>query len=215
MAYRRTAISTFPRAVLAMSVISLTFLLAARLFRGVYSPTAPAVPSLRSLVPSGFLIGSRRMTILLRLVRSKVPGVLNGHTILSPKLLVASSFVSEGTDSSKMSSSSFFSNPGGRSGFSLHDLQYDGLPIDPVDVPSLPRRGCYLKSRFLMPLLPSVFARRLLPNVRPFEVPCTASSLTCPWRQCPLLGAGMAQRDMPLRAATNFFRDPPSPWVRF
>jgi hypothetical protein len=55
MAYRRTAISSLLRPVFVTSVIGLTFLPVDR-FYGVYSPTVPAAPSLRPLVPSGYLI---------------------------------------------------------------------------------------------------------------------------------------------------------------
>jgi hypothetical protein len=46
-----------------------------------------------------------------------------------------------------------------------------------VDVLSLPRRSHSFKTQFLMPLLHSIFARRLFPNVHPFRVSCTTLSL--------------------------------------
>jgi hypothetical protein len=54
MAHRRTAISSFPKAVLETSVIGLAFLLRGS-FSGDYSPTAPAALSLRPLVPTSSL----------------------------------------------------------------------------------------------------------------------------------------------------------------
>jgi hypothetical protein len=53
MAYRRTAISSFPRAVLVTSVLGLTSLRPHLGSHGDYSPTALAAPSLRLPVPSG------------------------------------------------------------------------------------------------------------------------------------------------------------------
>jgi hypothetical protein len=55
MAYRSTAISSFLRTVLTMSVIDLTFLPVAQLFHGVYSPPTPAAPALKPLNLSGSL----------------------------------------------------------------------------------------------------------------------------------------------------------------
>jgi hypothetical protein len=83
------------------------------------------------------------------------------------------------------------------------------LPV----VISFLRRSCCLKAWFLVPLLPSGFVRRLVPNILPFWVPCTALSLPCPWRPCPLRRAGMAQRVILLQATANFFRGPPFSWV--
>jgi hypothetical protein len=90
----------------------------------------------------------------------------------------------------------------------LHPLML--LPV----VLSILRLSCCLAPQFLMPLMPSGFARHLFPNVRPFWVHVTAL-LPCPWQQCPLCHAGMAQRVIPLQAAANFFQNPPLPWVCF
>jgi hypothetical protein len=59
MAYRRIAIS-FPRAVLATSVIALTFIPVAWVFHGVHFPTAP---SLKLLVLSSSLIGCQLVQV--------------------------------------------------------------------------------------------------------------------------------------------------------
>jgi hypothetical protein len=76
------------------------------------------------------------------------------------------------------------------------------------DILSLPRRSCSFKSRSLIPQPPYGCAQCLFPNIRPFWVPCTTLFLPGPWRR-----AGMATWFIPLRAAANFFQDPPSLWV--
>jgi hypothetical protein len=57
MAYKHVTISSFLRALLGTSVIGVTYLPVALFFCDAYSPTVPAAPSLRLLIPSGFLIG--------------------------------------------------------------------------------------------------------------------------------------------------------------
>jgi hypothetical protein len=73
----------------------------------------------------------------------------------------------------------------------------------------------WLEPWFLIPVLPFGFAQCLFINVRPFCVLDTALSLPCPWRQSPLHCAGMAQWVILLQEASNFFQDPPLPWVHF
>jgi hypothetical protein len=80
-------------------------------FHGVHSPTAPAAPSLRPLLPNSSLIRCSLSWIFtitfLRLVRPKVPRVFNAPKFMTLRLLVTSSFVSEGTDSPKHSDAHF------------------------------------------------------------------------------------------------------------
>jgi hypothetical protein len=78
------------------------------------------------------------------------------------------------------------------------------LPV----VVSFRRRSCRIVPWSPMTLLHSGCTPCHFPDVSPFEVPCMASSLLC-----PLCGAGTARRVVHLQTATNFFRDPPSPWV--
>jgi hypothetical protein len=82
------------------------------------------------------------------------------------------------------------------------------FPLLTLLVVSFVRHSCITEPCFLMTLLHSGCARRLLPNVNPFWVPCTTLSWPCPLRRALQHGV------FPLRAAANFFRDPPLPWVR-
>jgi hypothetical protein len=79
----------------------------------------------------------------------------------------------------------------------------------------LPSRNLSFRLLFPIPLLHSSFTWHAFPNVRSFEVPLATLSLPGPWRPCSLGGAEMAWRVIRLGAATNLFRDPPSPYVRF
>jgi hypothetical protein len=56
------------------------------------------------------------------------------------------------------------------------------------DILSLPRRSCPFKSRSLIPLLHSHCDRRHFPNVHPIEVPLATLSLPGPWRPSTLCG---------------------------
>jgi hypothetical protein len=99
----------------------------------------------------------------------------------------------------------FVSNPERVPECSRHELQPHRFPEEPVDVLSFLGGSCSFKPLFRVPFMPSGFARRLVPNVRPFRVLGTALSLPCPWRQCSLCRSGMARRVKHPRAATNFF----------
>jgi hypothetical protein len=99
MTYRRTAISSFPRAVLVTSVIGLTFLPVAQLF-------AHAAPSLRPLVPIGSLVGCQSIQMchhhpVSPIGGGKLPRVSSALTFPAPTLCSLFS-VSEGTDPSTM-----------------------------------------------------------------------------------------------------------------
>jgi hypothetical protein len=74
MAYRHTVISSFPKAVLAMSVLGLTFLPMARFSRCLLSrPAAPAAPSLRLHIPSDSLISCQSFQVYHHHPQSRVP----------------------------------------------------------------------------------------------------------------------------------------------
>jgi hypothetical protein len=139
MASKRTAISPFLRAVLATSVIGLTFLPIAWLFCGVYFPTAPAAPSLRPLVPSGSLIVCQLIQVYhhhpaFQVGGAKLPKVAGAPTSPAPTLCAVSLSVSEGANPSTMSSQSL-PVTNGNPDYSLHELQPESLPVDPTGCP--------------------------------------------------------------------------------
>jgi hypothetical protein len=121
--------------------------------------------------------------------------------------LDVSSFISEGATPTQCPVTHFRSpveDPTSRFSIFSSTVFLNILP----DVPSFLRRGCRLAPLQFIPLLQSV-------SVRPSGAPLATLFLPGPWRPCPLPGAEMGRQVTCLRALTNFFRDPPSPWLRF
>jgi hypothetical protein len=110
-------------------------------FHGDYFPTAPAVRSLRPLVPSASHIGCQSVQVYQHHPRLPIGG---GNSFESGQcsyihgsynmLLVVSSFVSEGLTPPQCQVT-HFPNPDRRLDSSLHDLQNESLFEDPAGYP--------------------------------------------------------------------------------
>jgi hypothetical protein len=134
MAYRRTAISSFPRAVLATSVLGLIFLPVARFSRCLLSnpfrcsllkTDSPErlpdkVRAGPSLSPSSFFLS----------VRAKVPRVVDAPIFMVLMLLLVVSFFRFGGGRPLHDVLTFIFRDS-----SLHDLQHKSLPEDPAGCP--------------------------------------------------------------------------------
>jgi hypothetical protein len=132
---------------------------------GDYSPVAPAVPSLRPLLPSGSLVRCG-------------PGQMYHHQLQSVVLLLMSilSFWRETTP--PRCPFTHFPYPDANSKYLLHDLQSDSLLMISLNVLLLPRNSCCLRPRPLCPCLCLCHARHLFSNIVLQEL-CV--------KQCPCL----------------------------
>jgi hypothetical protein len=186
---------------------------------GDYSPTAPAVPSLRPLIPSSSLKGasrSRFITIFfLQSVWVKVPRVVSASILMALKLLLMSLLSFRSWLTPPQSPVTHFLQANGGSDYLLRDLQLYSFSEDPAGYRLLSRCSCSFKSWSLIPLLQSGWVCCLLSSVHTLGALLATLSVPGPWQPCPLRGAGLAQRVIRLRVAANFFLDPPSSWVCF
>jgi hypothetical protein len=182
MAYRQTAIYSFPRAVLETSVLGLTFL-----------PVARFAPC---------LLPNSSYCSLLKAAR---PEWLNEKVRAGPGLSSSSSF---GWCGKKLREWAMLLHPrlllrvqilfSFRRRRPLHNVQsltlHSVMEVPtacfatsnssvflktPLNVLSFLGRSCFFKPRCLIPLMPPGLSRRLFPSVRPFWILGTALFLTC------------------------------------
>jgi hypothetical protein len=182
-------------------------------FSGDYSPTTPAAPFLRPLVPSTSLIRCQSVQVYYHhpCFGRRGQKFWERPMLLHLQLLPVCSL--------------FICFRGGRP---LHNVQslifcssmenstaHFATSSPKVFLTVLLNASCFLDVAAPLNLSP-LFHCCLLSSVRPSGTPLATLSLHGPWRPCPLCGAGVARRVIiPLQAAANFFQDPPSSWVHF
>lgn len=201
MAYRHTAISSLPRTVLVISVISLTILLVAwfswcllpicshcSLHKAAHPQQLPDKVPVSPVVPPwacfphwwGQKFWEWSVLLCLWLLLHCKWSLLSFHNV---QALIFWFLTEDPTIHFMISSPVIF-------------------PKILLDVLSPLRCSSFFKSEFLMLLLHSTLSRCLFLNVHPFWVPCTTLSLLGPWLW-PLWGAGIAWRAIPQHAGAH------------